>query len=306
MMISVQIVFLLFWMSQDCMRCNAELTAELLTVNLNESVTLNCTYNCSTAFVRACLSGPGTEKPCPDIRHRTSNDSDSCTVSFHLPKVSTKHLHKFYMCYTERTDDPELEQRPERMFLLQLPVQTSTPHLTSLQTTESRNGSLPVQSGESTGIQVLATVSVLVAMILAAVAVYLCVNRQHWICKGEPLGVRQGCFRPPQRQDDVLTPVTGTPSAQSERVTLRIPPPDVEDDTEVPYADIMITVRGVSTPELSQVNYTAAGDQREWWGDDSRALLHASRSADRLHVPQPREVSRKMSTNSEYAIITYA
>lgn len=44
----------------------------------------------------------------------------------------------------------------------------------------------------------------------------------------------------------------------------------------------------------------------QWRGDESRSHLQASRSADRLHVPQPREVSRKMSTNSEYAIITYA
>ncbi|AWO99019.1 Hypothetical protein SMAX5B_013471 [Scophthalmus maximus] len=68
----------------------------------------------------------------------------------------------------------------------------------------------------------------------------------------------------------------------------------------------MITVRGVSTPELTQVGYLTPGDQKEWWGDDSRSQLQASRSADRLHVMLPREVSRKMSTNSEYAVITYA
>lgn len=44
----------------------------------------------------------------------------------------------------------------------------------------------------------------------------------------------------------------------------------------------------------------------QWWGDESRSHLQASRSADRLHVPHPREVNRKMSTNSEYAVITYA
>lgn len=39
--------------------------------------------------------------------------------------------------------------------------------------------------------------------------------------------------------------------------------PDDESDTEVPYADIMITVRGSSTPELTQVSYLTAGDQQE-------------------------------------------
>lgn len=42
------------------------------------------------------------------------------------------------------------------------------------------------------------------------------------------------------------------------------------------------------------------------WGDDLRSHLQSSRSADRLHVPHPRDISRKMSTNSEYAVITYA
>ncbi|XP_068173593.1 uncharacterized protein [Antennarius striatus] len=76
--------------------------------------------------------------------------------------------------------------------------------------------------------------------------------------------------------------------------------------SEVPYADIMITVRGVSTPELTQVGCLSPIDHKEWWGADPRPHLQTSRSADRLHVPQPREISRKMSTNSEYAIITYA
>lgn len=39
--------------------------------------------------------------------------------------------------------------------------------------------------------------------------------------------------------------------------------PDNDSDTEVPYADIMITVRGVSTPELTQVGYLTPGDQKE-------------------------------------------
>lgn len=38
---------------------------------------------------------------------------------------------------------------------------------------------------------------------------------------------------------------------------------DNESDTEVPYADITIAVRGVSTPELTQVGYLTPGDQQE-------------------------------------------
>lgn len=38
---------------------------------------------------------------------------------------------------------------------------------------------------------------------------------------------------------------------------------DSASDTEVPYADIMITIRGVSTPELNQVVYLSPGDQNQ-------------------------------------------
>ena len=49
--------------------------------------------------------------------------------------------------------------------------------------------------------------------------------------------------------------------------------PDNESDTEVPYADIMITVRGVSTPELTQVGYLSPGDQKEVRDKTSESLL---------------------------------
>lgn len=47
--------------------------------------------------------------------------------------------------------------------------------------------------------------------------------------------------------------------------------PDNESDTEVPYADIMITVRGVSTPELTQVGYLTPGDQKEVRDETSKS-----------------------------------
>lgn len=44
----------------------------------------------------------------------------------------------------------------------------------------------------------------------------------------------------------------------------------------MPYADIMITVRGVSTPELNQVVYLSPGDQNQVRGrfkSQCRAML---------------------------------
>ncbi|XP_029302542.1 uncharacterized protein LOC115017937 isoform X2 [Cottoperca gobio] len=271
---------------------------DVLAVALGDYLTLNCTYNCSSGFVRGCWS-KASYSGCLGNYSKSS----LCTMSLHMSNVSTKDVEKIYTCYTLNTDDPQVRKNIERVVSLQLQVTVTV-------TPKTENASLPAKpndsnGGELIGIKVLATVTVAVATVLAALAVYLCLNRnrQNWTDKGEPVVSRSGSPLPPPA---VPSPVKGSLSTQSERVTLRIPTPDNESDTEVPYADIMITVRGVSTPELTQVSYLTPGDQKEWRGDESRSHLQASRSADRLHVPQPREVSRKMSTNSEYAVITYA
>ncbi|KAM6988515.1 uncharacterized protein LKV04_011102 [Tautogolabrus adspersus] len=304
MMISVHFTVFLFWMTQEFVTCvNMRMPVDILTIALGDSLTLNCTYNCSTEFVRGCWSKTSDKSVCLGTPTR-------CTVSLLLSNVSAEDLEKNYTCFTVVTDDTQLLQKTERIVKLQLQGHTSAPKWTVALKTETENASLPTKprdpsGGEFTGIKVLATVTVAVATVLAALAAYMCLNRnrQSLSCKGQPVGSRSGSPLPPHA---VCPPVNGPQSTQSERVTLRIPTPDNESDTEVPYADIMITVRGVSTPELNQVGYLTPGDQREWWGDESRSHLQASRSADRLHVPQPREVSRKMSTNSEYAVITYA
>ncbi|XP_039985884.1 uncharacterized protein LOC120791522 isoform X2 [Xiphias gladius] len=307
MMISVHFAVLFFWMTQDFVSCvNMKIPTDFLTVALGESLTLNCTYNCSTGFVRGCWSKASDNSGC----HGIFSKGSFCTISLHLSNVSAEDLKKSYTCYTQDTDDPQLPQKTERIVLLQLEAQTKAPNLTDTPKTETKTetSSLPAKpkdssGGEFTGIKILATVTVAVAMVLAALAAYLCLNRSRQSWHGESVVSRSGS---PLPYHAVLSPVKGSLSTQSERVTLRIPTPDNESDTEVPYADIMITVRGVSTPELTQVGYSTSGDQKEWWGDESRSHLQASRSADRLHVPLPREVSRKMSTNSEYAVITYA
>ncbi|XP_072247834.1 uncharacterized protein [Leuresthes tenuis] len=304
MIISVYITLLFFWLTKDFVSCaNTKTPVEKRAVVLDESLTLSCTYNCSSGFVRGYWSRASDNSGC----HRTSRNGSFCAVFLCLSNVSVEYVGKNYTCYTEDTEHPRLPQKTERIIFLYLEAQRKVPNWTTVPKTETKNASLPAEpkdsnEGEFTGIRVLATVTVVVAMILAALAVFLCLNRnrQNWNGKGEPVVSRSCSPQPPKA---ALSPVKGTLSTQSERVTLRIPPPDDESDTEVPYADIMITIRGISTPELTQVSYLATGER---WGDESRSYLQASRSADRLHVPQLREISRKMSTNSEYAVITYA
>ncbi|XP_030258770.1 uncharacterized protein LOC115572613 isoform X1 [Sparus aurata] len=300
MMISVRFTLLFFWLTQDFASCvHIKVPVDVLTVALGDSLTLNCTYNCSSGFVRGFWSKASENSGCRGIKEKKCT---FCTASLHLSNVTAEDL-KNYTCYTEATDDVQLPKKTERIVLLQLQGETHAPNWTLSPKTETTNASFPAKpkysnGAELTGIKVLAAVSVAVATVLTALAVFLCLNRNKlsWNCKGEPVVSRSGSPVPPH---SVHSPVNGLLSTQSDRVTLRIPTPDNESDTEVPYADIMITVRGVSTPELNQVGYTP-GDQKEW------SHLQASRSADRLHVPHPREVSRKMSTNSEYAVITYA
>uniref|UniRef100_UPI0037E92E48 uncharacterized protein n=1 Tax=Semicossyphus pulcher TaxID=241346 RepID=UPI0037E92E48 len=303
MMRSAYFTLLFFWVTQDFVSCaSKKIPVDFLTVELGDSLTLNCTYNCSIEFVRGCWSKSSDNSGC-------LGNPTKCPVSLHLSNVSTEDLKMNYTCYTLATDDTRLQQNIKRVVILQLQGQTSTPNWRVTSKTETKNASPPPKpedssGGELTGVKIIATVTVVIATVLAVLATYLCLNwsRQNWNCKGEPDRSRSCSPLSPH----VGHPVKGPQSTQSDRVTLRIPTPDNESDTEVPYADIMITVRGISTPELTQVGYLTPGDQKEWWGDESRSHLQASRSADRLHVPQPREVSRKMSTNSEYAVITYA
>ncbi|XP_054598668.1 uncharacterized protein [Nothobranchius furzeri] len=278
---------MLFCAAQDFVSsAETKTVVDLLPVELGANLTLSCTYNCSSGFIR------GHWKKASDAprRHNGSRTGDLCTVSLTLSNVSTEGVKENYTCYTEDTENPQLPQKIVRSVSIFI-VPKMAPTSIAAPKTETKNG-----------IKVLASVTVMVAVVLAALAIYLCVNRNRQNCngKGEPI-TSSSCS--PQSKHAIFLPVKGTLSAQSEKVTLRIPQPDYESDTEVPYADIMITVRGVSTPELTQVGYLATG---EWRGDTPRSALQASRSADRLNIPQPREVSRKMSSNSEYAVITYA
>ncbi|XP_028276331.1 uncharacterized protein LOC114445458 [Parambassis ranga] len=300
-MFLVQLALVFFWATQDVVSCvDLDTPRDVLTVALGDSLTLNCTYNCATGFIRGCWS----TMPNNGCQGDKSSNISFCTVSLSLSNVSSEDHEKNYTCYTEDTDDPKLPQKTERIISLKVKAPTIPNWTMAPKTKNSSLNAKPDDSsgGEFTGIKVLASVTVIVAIALATLAVYLCVNRnrQNWNGKDEPVGSRPNSPQPPHA---VHTPMKVT---QNERVNLRIPLPENESDTEVPYADIMITVRGVSTPELTQVGYLSTGDQKERWGEDSRYHLQASRSADRLHVPQLREVSRKMSTNSEYAVITYA
>lgn len=92
------------------------MSADYLTVALGDSLTLNCTYNCSTGFVRGCWHKASDKSGCLG----TYTKSSFCTTSLHLSNVTTEDLNTTYTCYTEDKDDPQLLQKTERVVLLQL------------------------------------------------------------------------------------------------------------------------------------------------------------------------------------------
>ncbi|CAM4552977.1 hypothetical protein PO909_003210 [Leuciscus waleckii] len=132
--------------------------------------------------------------------------------------------------------------------------------------------------------KVFAAFAVSAVVVLTAHLVYLCYRRGCKITDSTNI-VHE---RDPSRNAVVMRPI-----AQ-----------DSQSDHEVPYADIVISVRGSSNPDLSDTFTQTSKNQRPRWRDEaSGGLLHAS--ADRLHI-HSKEVTRKLSTTSEYAVITYS
>ncbi|XP_054651014.1 uncharacterized protein LOC129191577 isoform X2 [Dunckerocampus dactyliophorus] len=291
MLMRFHLILLCLWMNKGFMSCmDSQIPSELHIVALGDSLTLNCAYNCSTGFVRGCWKKEPVSSAC--LGERRNDNGEFCTVHFHVSNVSAEDLKYNYYCYTEATDHPKLNQKTERV--VHLKAQTTLKPWTVTPNTKE---------GEFTEIQVLATFSLAVAVALIALVVYICVNHKRCSGNGDDAASRSGS---PLHSRVVGSPVNE--SSQNERLTVRGPNSDADNEsqTEFPYADIMITIRGVSTPELTQVSYLTTEEPQQWRGCKPRCQWQASRSADRLHLPQPKEVSRKMSTNSEYAVITYA
>ncbi|XP_035647207.1 uncharacterized protein LOC118396923 [Oncorhynchus keta] len=313
MLIFAHLPLLLLLGNQDSVTCiDLEKQHEVIYAVVGEPLVLNCTYNCSSGFVRGhwikVSDCPHCHRP-RETKNVTKN-GDLCRLPLYFPHLSTEDFRYNYTCFSEDHESKHLSRKIEVLVSLQAQGRHSAP--ATMVTTEvsvtalSNHEDSIIDNEEFTVVKVLATVTVIVAAVLAAVAVYLCMSRNRY-CKGKPAVICTGTTS--REGSSVGRSTTGACLTNCERVALRITPADCQSDHEVPYADIMITMRGASTPELTQISYLAPGDHRERWreeaGPEARSTLQASRSADRLHV-QPREVSRKMSTNSEYAVITYS
>ncbi|XP_031652014.1 uncharacterized protein LOC109909341 [Oncorhynchus kisutch] len=262
--------------SQDSETCtDLQKQHEVIHAAVGEPLVLNCTYNCSSGFVHGHWVKLSDCPHCPRPRE-TKNVTKNGDLCT-LP-LYFPHLSRedFQYNYTCFSEDHESEQFPRKIeCLVSLQAQARP---SAPDTTDTTDESLTALGNHEDSI----------------------------IDHGKPAVI---CTGTTSREG------SGACSTNCERVALRITPADCQSDHEVPYADIMITMRGASTPELTQISYLALGDHRERWreeagpgpstGPEARSHLQASRSADRLHV-QPLEFFKEDEQNSEYAGITYS
>ncbi|XP_056119486.1 uncharacterized protein LOC130096823 [Rhinichthys klamathensis goyatoka] len=377
-MFLIPVMLLLQLGLQDAVRStSSEIQREIKIARLQESFTLNCTYNCSSGFARGYWKWEETPV-CSKCHwnHKTLTLGDMCTVSIYTAHLIMEQTHYNYSCFSEESDKPGIPWKTELLVTLQVHDESKeqvTPPtgqadlgpslrvesyrgqvksdevLTSFSTIEvmagtslilhcvaiefkhcevqwvRENSTLPLTpkndsviqwseiKGEDSGryrcqtkgtctkqaftvdievntidgftwAKVFAAFAVSAVVVLTAHLVYLCYRRGCKIMDSTNI-VHE---RDPSRNAVVMRPI-----AQ-----------DSQSDHEVPYADIVISVRGSSNPDLSDTFTQTSKNQRPRWRDEARAgLLHAS--ADRLHI-HSKEVTRKLSTTSEYAVITYS
>ncbi|XP_067307867.1 uncharacterized protein [Pseudorasbora parva] len=374
-MFLIPVMLLLQLGFQDAVRSmGSEFQHEIKKARLQEPLTLNCTYNCSSGFTRG--NWKWEETPVCSKCHwdqKTLKLGDMCTVSIYTAYLIMEQTNYTYSCFSEESDKPGIPRKTELLIRLQVHDESKeqvTPpkglagtslrvkshrgqmeseELTSFSTIVvmagtslilhcdaidikhckvqwvRENSTFPLTQQNDSVVQwseikaedsgryrcqtkgtcmhqdftvdievntidgftwakVFAAFAVSAVVVLTAHLVYLCYRRGCKIMDSTNI-VHE---RVPSRNAVVMRPI-----AQ-----------DSQSDHEVPYADIVISVRGSSNPDLSDTFNQTSKNQRPRWRDEARAgLLHAS--ADRLHI-HSKEVTRKLSTTSEYAVITYS
>ncbi|XP_041090949.1 uncharacterized protein LOC121304053 isoform X2 [Polyodon spathula] len=148
-------------------------------------------------------------------------------------------------------------------------------------------------------VKLLATMTVTLVVVLAALAIYLYItSKGKW--KGQPslaVSLSPEPDEPVEEKSKESAEYAviwrGSSVSQEAADSLSIP--------EVPYADILISGRGCSTPEQRRVPESLCSDDTQDWTNEELGPAHPHS----LHVSQL-EVTRKLSTSSEYAVINYS
>ncbi|KAI4904548.1 hypothetical protein NFI96_029612 [Prochilodus magdalenae] len=381
MLFLTQMALLLLSGFRDVASWRTAKTPEVIKARLGEPLTLECTYNCSSGFVRGYWDYEDSPA-CGSCQWQTADiqGAEMCTVSLTTNNLKLEQTLYNYTCFSEKNDDQNLPLNTERQIELLIqdmstapvtpqtvpldvsmkvvinrnleddPVEVVSLHsikvpvgtqlqLECLSTDKSCGGQwmkdqgtipnaatvsqlqwakiaeedggsytchteqlctshtitvvIEVINDEFAWIKALAALALSAVILLLLLLLYLCYKRKCSVPDSEDPSSAIYENTRPRNEATVFKPIAQAPDCQS--------------DHEVPYADIVISVRGSSIPELTGLHSQAPRDHRLRWREEGAggSHLHGCRSADRLHV-HPREVSRKLSTTSEYAIITYS
>ncbi|XP_060744166.1 uncharacterized protein LOC132858021 isoform X1 [Tachysurus vachellii] len=350
---------------------------DVIKARLGEPLTLDCTYNCSSGFIRGSWEFEKTPEcgTCSWSVSEKNMSEDMCIVSFKTLNLTLEQTQYNYSCYSIKTDYQGIPRLLERLVSLQIQDTTSGPviprevslgikveiyqnqkklnissysiqvpvgdklnleclstnHLCESQwmrddanhtddisgpliewneITEDDEGTYTchtkqlctsqrisvvvdvIRKDEFGWIRPLAAGALCVAVMLLFLLIYLCYKK-----RGKDMLVAE----------DSTTVIYENTRSKNDRMIHRPIVQDSQSDHEVPYADIVISVRGSSIPELTGLHGQTPRDHRLRWREEATGVSHLQvcHSADRLHV-HPREVSRKLSTTSEYAVITYS
>jgi len=115
-------LLLTLWLFTDAVRStSSEIQREIKNARLQEPLTLNCTYNCSSGFARGYWKWEETPV-CGKCHwnHKTLTLGDMCTVSIDTAHLIMEQTHYNYSCFSEESDKPGIPWKTELLVTLQV------------------------------------------------------------------------------------------------------------------------------------------------------------------------------------------
>ncbi|KAF5899872.1 high affinity cGMP-specific 3, 5 -cyclic phosphodiesterase 9A-like protein, partial [Clarias magur] len=109
--------------------CRKTAETDVIKARLGEELTLDCTYNCSSGFIRGSwtwedIPACGT---CFWDKIEKNTSEDMCSVHIQTRNLTREQTLYNYSCFSETIDDPDLPKTLERLISLQIQDETTGP-----------------------------------------------------------------------------------------------------------------------------------------------------------------------------------
>ncbi|KAF4085977.1 hypothetical protein AMELA_G00101180 [Ameiurus melas] len=104
-------------------------TPDVIKATLGEQLTLDCTYNCSSGFIRGSWKWEDTPTCGTCLWHTIEKNmsEDICIVSLQTLNLTLEQTLYNYSCFSVKSDHQDLPQNLERLISLQIPDKTALP-----------------------------------------------------------------------------------------------------------------------------------------------------------------------------------